>query len=184
MKMTKAGRLYLKDYYVLDEANSEMVEFLDDLLCRLELLFKEKQSELGNENYLWDSWKNKSTDGMIDFYMKPLAENIPRYFRKGKEDITLRIRDVRATTELNRTSSVILELYTNKSSKELISSIHNADPDFHNSEILKDAYIDLVLDNSEESATKIIQAAFILIHSVNKVLDELIEKYHKGEPVA
>lgn len=173
MKMLEEGKLYLKDYYILNESKKNMESYLNDIFNRLEYLFSLKNAEINTDFYRWESWRNKSTDGTIQFYIKPIID-IPN-MRKDKADIYIIVFDVRNTSELQNTNSVLITLETNKTNKALIQMFNKLNEDFDNSSLLKSITINLSLENSEADADNIMETINSIFSQTNNVVDKLIE---------
>lgn len=173
MKMSEEGKLFLNDYYILNEAKRNMESYLNEVFNRLEYLFSLKNAEINTDLYKWESWRNKSTDGTIQFFIKPRIDITN--MRKEKADIYIIVYDVRNTSELKNTNEVLVKLVTNKTNKALIQMLNKLNEDFHNSSLLKSITINLSLENSEADADNIMETINSVFSETNNVVDKLIE---------
>lgn len=171
MKMTEAGKLYLRDYYILNEAKRDMDSYLNDIFDRLETLFQQKTTEINNNAYTWAYWRNKSTDGMIQFYVTP-NEKIPN-LRTGKSDIYLMVQDVRNTSELINAETVKIGMFANKTNKALIQAFCLINQEFNRSDKLKSQFFDIKLENSVRDSEDIMEILLSDFLMVNAALDQL-----------
>jgi len=105
-KLSEAGKLYLQDFYILNEAQSDVFIFLDAVMNQVYQNLVEEIKDLSGRDdvFVWESWKNESKSGRLDVWPSTKKEVIP--FRKGKGDLYLICRDVRHEAELSDTASV------------------------------------------------------------------------------
>ncbi|OPL10289.1 MAG: hypothetical protein AVO34_11400 [Firmicutes bacterium ML8_F2] len=105
-KLSEAGKLYLQDFYILNEAQSDVFIFLDAVMNQVYQNLVEGIKDLSGRDdvFVWEAWKNESKPGRLDVWPSTKKEVIP--FRKGKGDLYLICRDVRHEAELSDTASV------------------------------------------------------------------------------
>ncbi len=113
-KLTEAGRLYLNDYYVLEEARNDLFVFLNYITDQVydKWLEQKNKKELFNnvKELSWGSWKSKGNPGNIQFEPKATAEKGYGLYEAGESGIVLAYGDIRHRSELYDPSSVQLHI--------------------------------------------------------------------------
>lgn len=173
MKITEAGKLYLKDYYILNEARKEMAEYLNAILEAVEAKLDKMRVEFSNENYKWDYWRNKTTYGEFEFQFTPLID-LP-HFRKSKCDLFIKIYDVRITSHLTNTCAIKMRVKVRKTNKELWQSMGQRQCRYAVDNILVDQDIELDMESSDQDAESIIESISEEVYTINQMIDELVE---------
>lgn len=105
-KLSEAGKLYLQDYYILNDAQNDVFVFLDALMNQVYQNVAEGIKDLYDPGniFSWEAWKNESKPGRLGVWPLPESETVP--FRKGKSDLYLRCCDVRHEAGLSETAGV------------------------------------------------------------------------------
>ncbi len=105
-KLTEAGKLYLQDFYILNEAQNDVFAFLDAVINQVYQDLEETVKNLPEpgEHFAWKIWDSKSKPGLLEVWPSATREIAP--FSKGKEDIYVTCCDVRREGELHHTDSV------------------------------------------------------------------------------
>ena len=179
MKITEAGKLYLKDFYILNESRKDMEEYLDSILVFIEVHFKKIEMELNTENYRWNIWKNKSNSGEIQFEFYPKTEI--KYLRKNKRDLWISICDLRIAGDLNNTFAAKMSINSHKSSKDIRDAMEKNIVEYSGKHTLFDKTIDFRMESSEEDAHLIINAIMDEINRIAMFTDGLIEESNQEE---
>ena len=109
-RLSEAGKLYLQDFYILNEAQNDVFIFWDAVMNQVYQNLVEGIKDLsGPEDvFVWEAWKNESKPGRLDVWPSAKKEVIP--FKKGKGDLYLICRDVRHEAELSDTASVSVKI--------------------------------------------------------------------------
>jgi len=176
--LTEAGKLYLNDYYVLDEAREDLINFLNSITDQVyEKWLELKNKELMNQEEIltWGEWKSKSTPGHIEFAPRRGANNEYGLLEEGKTGINLNYGDVRHRSELHNPSSVQLHISVVNNIKKKLSQLPT--------EKLKQAKEELKKFNIDiDLERRTIYRTFVNINpedpqsTVDEIVDTIIEK--------
>lgn len=113
-KLTEAGRLYLNDYYILEEARDDLDTFLNyitDQVYEKWIEHKNNKEDFNMEAGLtWGSWKSKGNPGNIQFAPEGSGNSGFGFLEKGESGVTLYYGDIRHRSELYNPSSIQLHI--------------------------------------------------------------------------
>lgn len=117
-KISEAGKLYLKDIYILEEARKDTHDFLnyiaDQVFEKWEAYKDEQKLFNESDQITWSAWKAKGNPGQLDLYPKLTGIIDNQYFEEGDSGLCLYYRDARHTKKLNDTIGVRIHMsYTN-----------------------------------------------------------------------
>jgi hypothetical protein len=174
MKITEAGKLYLKDFYILNESRKDMEEYLDAILVFIETHFNKKLTELNTDYYRWNIWKNKKNSGEIQ--LEFFSKSEIKYLRKNKIDLWISVCDSRTTGDLSDTFAVKMSVNSHKLSKNLRETIGKEIVEYSTKVTLFERIIDFKMKSSEEDANLIITAVIDEMDRIETFIDGLIEK--------
>ena len=118
-KLSQAGRLYLEHFYILQEAQNDVNNFLNEVVEKTYQGLLEKKDLLPvPKNFTWQIWKNQASPGVIE--ISPVALTETGLFSKGKVDLHLTYLDVRHDSKLTETDAVSITINsTNRIRKKL-----------------------------------------------------------------
>lgn len=118
-KLSQAGRLYLEHFYILQEAQNDVNNFLNEVVEKTYQGLLEKKDLLPvPKNFTWQIWKNQASPGVIE--ISPVALMETGLFSKGKVDLHLTYLDVRHDSKLTETDAVSITINsTNRIRKKL-----------------------------------------------------------------
>ena len=108
MKLSEAGRLYLQDYYILDEARKDVDKFIGVILEEIFSKLNEETDNFNDDIFNWYLWMSRSSPGYFSVNSQYKKEG--GLFRKSKDDIYITYRDVRRCNDLKTTDSVKIEI--------------------------------------------------------------------------
>ena len=171
MRMSDAGRMYLQDYYILNEAQRDMEDYLNRVFDILEERFDEIQGGVSHERVRWNCWRNKSSQGAISYSAMSLVGT--PLLRKNKSDLYITIKDMRRTSRLENTEAVELVLETNKTSRRLIQAVSDMQEGFNSSHRLLVQIIPLGFMNSDEDADAGMGVLMEILQIANDILERL-----------
>ena len=172
-KLTAAGTLYLKDYYILNEARAEMEKYLDQVLSAVHLKLVDVTQELEDEIVSWGLWKNQSSPGYMGIYPKLLKGN-SNIWRIGKADAYVVYRDVRHSSRIKDPYSVELSVSTYGLAKLLRQEIERCSQNLFGQNIIGYHYPSIVPESSDESADIIADAAQDLLIKLKEIINSII----------
>lgn len=170
-KISEAGKLYLEDYYILNEAKKEAGNYLDDVLKQVHNIVSDEIKSLDKPYLKWEIWVNQSTRGYMQIYLVPQSEK--EISKKSK--ISILYKDVRYTTELSNTSSVRISVWTSSEAKYFIKEVKKLSMNLMNKDIYKTKILPLDLNDSVQSAETISEYILDVYNSINLIIEELIE---------
>lgn len=110
MKLSEAGRLYLQDYYILDEARKDVDRFIGEILEETFSRLNEEAGNFSDDVFNWQLWVARSSPGY--FSISSQYKKDGGLFRKGKDDIYITYQDVRRCNDLKKTDSIKIEINT------------------------------------------------------------------------
>lgn len=104
-KLSEAGKLYLQDFYILNEARNDASVFLDAVMSQAyqDLLREIRDLPAPGEPFTWKVWKSETNPGVLEVWPSAKKDIIP--FGKGREDLYVICRDVRRG-ELDNTNCI------------------------------------------------------------------------------
>lgn len=173
-KLSEAGRLYLKDYTILEEARKDMIRYLNAVVEEANELINEEIEELAPEGFRVSTKKVKASKGKLFIRFECLEDY--KGFRKNKVDISVSYRDIRRTSDLS--DSTFTKIYSNtpKIASDLESKMRSLSEEKFGVDIYKPEYVNLNLDNSSKSAEEIKENILDKCNKIRKLINELIEK--------
>lgn len=178
-KLTEAGRLYLTDFYILDEARDDLFTFLNYITDQVyeKWLEHKNAKELFNKepNLIWGGWKNKSTPGYMDFAPRSEDDNEYGLLEKGKTGITLSYGDIRHRSALYNPASIQLNISVVNNVRKKLNQVS---PDKMKLAIeeLNKYNIDIDLDKRSIYKTQVGINPNEPQSTVEEILDTIIEK--------
>lgn len=109
-KLSEAGKLYLKDFYVLNEAQNDVFMFLNAVIDQVHKNLEERVKELSDQEglFAWEVWKNVTRPGRL--WVWPSAKKELPPFRKSRDDLSILYCDVRREDKLSDTTSVSITI--------------------------------------------------------------------------
>ena len=109
-RLREAGRVYLKNFYVLKEAEDQVIVFLDDVLSKVHTALVEHSHELSESNRLpgfdWHLWRSATKPGEMS--TNPSTPKRQDPFRQGKGDLMINYADARRNSRLNDPGSIAI----------------------------------------------------------------------------
>jgi hypothetical protein len=174
-KISEMGKLYLKDYYVLMEAQDQSHTFLNTVLENVINRIEERREELPDlgEDYYWKTWSNKTNLGHYQIYLKTKKEN--KLLRANRVDIIINYRDVRHTTILKDPTAVRISIDCTNYFNNKVNKISQSELDEASSKAIEIGtsvdYVEKRLFNNEINLN--LSSAS---DSAELIADELIER--------
>lgn len=109
-KLSEAGKLYLQDFYILNEAQNDVLVFLDAIMGQVYENLIEGIKDLSDPEglFAWKVWKSGAKPGLLEVWPSAKKEIVP--FGKGKEDLYVICRDVRREDKLSDTTFVSITI--------------------------------------------------------------------------
>lgn len=172
-KLTEAGALYLKDYYILTEARDEMEKYLDKVLSAVHLKLVDMMQELTDDIIKWGVWSNQSSPGYMQIFIQ-LLKGDSSIRRIGKTDVYVVYRDVRHSSRIKDPYSVELNVTTYGQTKSLRQEIERLSLNMFGTNIIGYHYPSLVPDSSDESAEIIFDTAQDLCMKLKKIINSIV----------
>lgn len=124
-RLSEAGRLYLKDYYILNEAQKDVFAFFNRVQDAIYQNMSERRDELPTINdFTWKTWFSKANPGRISIWPEPIRDI--SIFRKGKEELSLICRDARHDNNLASTDAISLIITSVNTLRRELKNIDNA----------------------------------------------------------
>ena len=125
MKLSQAGKLYLKEYYILNEAHKDVVDFLNQIQRTIYDNIIERKKEIPiTDGFEWKIWMSKASPGYLELWPEPNKDY--SMFQKGKNEINIACRDVRHDTNLDTTASVSLTIRCTNAFKRKINNFEES----------------------------------------------------------
>ncbi|MGM0411002.1 MAG: hypothetical protein ACQEQF_09610 [Bacillota bacterium] len=153
-KLSAAGKLYLKDYLTLEEARKDMERFLNSVLDEIKNLFKEEIEGLVPEGFEINTWIRKNSKGAMS--ISYFCTGQIKYFREDSSDLHIVCKDIRVATDLTESTCVKINLQTPKVASDVENKLIELSQVMYNENIYEPNYIRLDLNNSSNSAEKIV----------------------------
>lgn len=172
-KLSEAGALYLKDYYILTEAREEMESFLDKVLLAVHLKLEGMVEGLTDETTKWSEWKSQSPMGYMQIGVQVLQGEFGGS-RKGRSDVFVEYRDVRHTTRIEDPLSVEIGVAVHAQSKLLGQEIERRSLNMLGSNIIGYQYPGLIPESSDESADNVFETIQDICMKLKKIIDAIV----------
>lgn len=154
-KLSNAGKLYLNEYYILNEAKRDLEQYLDSVADQVTQNLLIKGADFNTAQFSWNVWQNKSTKGRIDVEFKA-KESLP-FFREGKADIYVIYKDIRHTTKLKDPGTIRLSVWTPAAAKGVEQEIQQRGLRLSEENVYEERFIELNIEDSRETAEKIVE---------------------------
>ena len=151
-KLTEPGRLYLKDYLILEEARKDMERFLNSVVDEAYDLIEEELEDLAPENFTLKPWKGESQNGKLHINFICKNNYDLSFFRENKIDIRIIYRDIRNTMDLNDPTFIKIFISSPTVASDVGSKLKNMSLEEYDINIYKPKYLKLDLDNTLNSA--------------------------------
>jgi len=171
-KLTEAGALYLKDYYILTEARDEMEKYLDRVLSVVHFKLVDMMQELTDDITKWSVWNNQSSPGYMQISTQ-LLKGDSNIRRIGKTDVYVVYRDVRHSSRIKEPYSVELKVTTYGQAKLLRQEIELRSVNMFGNNIIGYHYPSLVPESSDDSADIIFDASQDICMKLKKIIDSI-----------
>jgi len=121
-KLSEGGRLYLQEFYILQEAQNDVFNFLNEIVEKTYQNLLEKKDLLPvPEDFSWEIWKSQSSPGTLEVYA--ISSKEFRLFKKGKSELYLQYLDVRHDSELTETGQVSLSIHSRNEFRKKIRQL-------------------------------------------------------------
>ncbi len=121
-RLSKAGKLYLKEYYLLKEAESDVNNYLNEIVEKTyQQLLEKKELIPAPKHFSWNLWKNQASPGIMQIY--PVASREFYTFKKGKSELILQYLDVRRESKLTETDAVSIEIHSTNSLRKKLRQL-------------------------------------------------------------
>lgn len=157
-KLSEIGKLYLKDYLVLDEAKKDMDRFLDTVIGKTEKILVKEFESLEPDGFAINVVERESKKGYMSVHYKCLESK--KHFRKDSVVLRIIYRDVRLATDLTDPTCVKIYLDTPKVASEVEEKLREISQYRGDGNFYETKFVKLSLDDSKKSAEEI--AAYIL----------------------
>lgn len=170
-KLSEAGKLFLKDYLVLNEAKNDVDRYLNTTVRKVHDIILEQLDDFNTEYLQLNIWENKSTRGRLQIRFKSLIEH--ELFREDRYDIYIMYRDIRNATDLFTNNSVKIFLHSPAAVSNLKDSLIKLSQKKLGYNIYNKKIILLDLDSSTQSAEKIAEEIFDMINIIKELLKDI-----------
>ena len=140
-KLSEAGRLYLKDYSILEEARKDMVRYLNAIVDETYDLVNEEIDDMAPEGFEMHTWKNDSSKGVMHASFRCISDI--EFFRKDKMDLKVFYRDIRRAKDLSDPKFIKIYLASPKIASDLEDTLRNFAKDRIDENIYEPEYIKL-----------------------------------------
>lgn len=172
-KLSEAGALYLKDYYILTEAREEMESYLDKVLLAGYSKLADMVQELTDDTTKWGVWRSQSPMGYMQIGVQVLLGEFGGS-RKGRSDVFVAYRDVRHTTRITDPLSVEIGVAVHGQSKLLGQEIERRSLNMLGSNIIGYQYPGLIPESSDESADNVFETIQDICMKLKKIIDAIV----------
>ena len=160
-KLSKEGKLYLKDYLILDRAREEANKFLDAIV---EEVYDNLQTkELEANNFTIELFQSQSFKGQLQLQFRSLEDN--DFFRKEKVDIYIVYRDVRNSKQLPSTKAGKVFVYISDEAEDLKEKLDE--------DVYKSTIVEFDLSNSSQTAEEVTEAIINQFNQIKDLLSQL-----------
>lgn len=170
-KLSEAGKLFLKDYLVLNEAKNDVDRYLNTVVRKVHDIILEQLDDFNSKDLQLNIWENKSTKGRLQIRFKSLTEH--ELFRKNKYDVYIMYRDIRNATDLFTNNSIKIYLHSPAVVSNLEDTLKKLSQEKLNYNIYTQKIINLDLDSSTQSAEKIAEEIFAMINIIKELLNDI-----------
>ncbi|MGM0549309.1 MAG: hypothetical protein ACQER0_08575 [Bacillota bacterium] len=170
-KLSEAGKLFLEDYLVLNEAKNDVDRYLNTVVRKVHDIILEQLDDFTSEDLRLNIWENKSTRGRLQVRFESLTEH--ELFRKNKYDLYIMYRDIRNATDLFTNNSVKLYLYSPAVVSNLEDTLIRLSQEKLDYNIYNKKVIELDLNSSTQTAEKIAEEIFDMINIIKNLLNEI-----------
>lgn len=174
MKLSEGGKLYLNEYYILDEALNDVNDFLNEILDRVYKTLEMKIKSSESEAFTWNIYQNKSRRGYLELGIQSNKE-IEEF---GKAKIQIIYKDIRYAEDLSSTSGVKIQTWSPASMNNFISEVKSVSVDLFKKDIYENGFVYLNFDDSDKSAETIVEYILGKYEQVNKVIEVIENKYY------
>lgn len=174
MKLSEGGKLYLNEYYLLDEALNDINDFFNEVLDRVykTLDFKIKNNEAGI--FDWNIYQNKSRRGYLELGVQANTEN--EAF--GKAKIQIIYKDIRYAEDLSSTSAVKIQTWSPASLDNFIGEVKKISQDMFKKDIYENDFVYLDFDDSDKSAETVVDYILRKYEQVNQIIKVIEDNYY------
>jgi hypothetical protein len=155
VELSNTGRLYLNEFYILNEARKDLEFFLDALTDSVFQQLMMRKVDFSSNHFSWDVWRNKSTYGRIDVEFK-VKEKVP-LFRDGKADIYIIYEDIRHTVDLKNHSTIKISVWSPSAAKGVEQTIKQEGLKNFQTNIYEVYFVEINVEDSSETAKKIVE---------------------------
>ena len=173
-KLTEAGRLYLADYNILEEARKDMNRYLNAVVDEAYELLNEEIDEMAPEHFEMFTWQNNSSKGIMHASFRCISDI--KIFRKGKLDLKVNYRDIRKAKDLTDPKYSKIYLRTPKISSDLEDKLRSLSQAEIGEDIYRADLVRLDYDSSSKTADDIKENILEKCNIIRKLIIKLIEK--------
>lgn len=160
-KLSKEGKLYLKDYLILNRARDEANKFLDAIVEEVD---KRLQAEdLAADDFKIEVWQSQSVKGQLQLQFR--SEKDSDLLRKDKVDLYLVYRDVRNTKNLPSTKAAKIFVYIPDEAAKLKEELAD--------DVYKSKVVEFDLSSSDHTAEEVTAAIIDKFNQIKKLLSQL-----------
>lgn len=174
MKLSEGGKLYLNEYYILDEALNDVNDFLNEILDRVNRTLELKIGNDASGIFSWNIYQNKSRRGYLELGIHSNTENE----EFGNAKIQIIYKDIRYAEDLSSTSTVKIQTWSPASLNNFIGEVKKVSGDLFGSDIYENVSIYLNFDDSDKSAEAIAEYILKKYEQVNKVIEVIENRYY------
>lgn len=175
MEITENGRLYIKNYYVLDQTRNEVHQYLENLANNFSNLVNENIKLQNNDPFIFKKYIKKG-GGRVEIYLdvKKIPDEISYIGDKIK--FNLIYSDVITSNNISSPTKCKIYGYSPKNNSKLISEVRRIST-LNN---IKNPYDELEMELVEkqfDDTTKMLAKEFISRHDAFiKIMNILIEE--------
>ncbi len=172
-KLSEAGKLYLKDYLVLDQVRKDLNRFLNTVVNEIYEIILEETDDLSPEGFKLKLWKNKSSKGHMQVKFLSLKDR--KLFRKDRGDLYIIYKDIRNTTDLSSPASVKVYVHSPTIASELEEELRGLSRQELDRDIYEAEVVEFDSDSSSQIAEKVAEQMLDqcnLLRNLIKKLDE------------
>jgi len=170
-KLSEAGKLYLKDYLVLDQARKDLHRFLNAVVDEVYEIISEEKDDLSSEEFKLKLWKNQSSKGHMQIQFLCLKDK--ELFRKDMVDLYIIYKDIRNTTDLESSASVKVHLYSPAVASKLEEKLRKLSIEELGKDIYEAERIEVDLDSSSQTAENIAEYILDQCNLIRNLIKEL-----------
>ena len=172
-KLTEAGRLYLNDYSILEEARKDAIRYLNAVVEETYELVNEEIEDMAPEGFEMYTWKNDSSKGVMGTSFRCVSEII--YFRKDKVDLTMNYKDIRRAKDLSDSKFIKIYLTSPKIASNLEERLREFAEERIGEDIYSSDFIRLNYDNSSQTAEELSEKILDKCNTVRELIIDLRE---------